>query len=172
MFAAESRVIQFHSNPTPIKNPFLSKTGSPIIMLVCHDSRQVGLRLYKKLEWPGTPHDSVFVSWELDIILIKSKDFKLFLARIRLDQTKGSNDAVSTDDLAALQAAKNTIHQQINRNCRRLGTYFENFELLEDAIRRLPGLHFSQMQHLLVVKGNTNQGKQDKITLEPVANGP
>jgi hypothetical protein len=114
----------------------------------------------------------VFVSWELDVILFKDDDLKKFLAKIDYDQRKGFNDAVSKDDHAALQAGENTIHQQINRNCRRLGIHAKHFESLKQAIRRSPGLYFSHMQHLLVIKEDTKAGKQDKITLKDMVNKP
>ena len=67
----EPRIIKLYHDEKKARAPIRSKTGVPIILHVCSESRMLGLRAYKPLVINGY-FTGTFIEWERDVIYINN----------------------------------------------------------------------------------------------------
>lgn len=142
------RVVEFAVAKERYRIRFYSTTGVPEIMMVNHEARKRALQVYGLLDF-GRCSGTTYINWEVDTVLFKQDALQVLMDGMIEDYQKGRCSPILKSDSIAVTAAKSTIHQQINRNCRNLGVIHSDFYRLVDTFEH--AIHFPSLKSLAYI---------------------
>lgn len=146
--SSSGRVVEFTFSTTNRRTRFYSKTGVPAIMMVNHEARKRALTVYNLLDF-GKLSGTTYINWKADTVLFKKDALEVLMTEITEDHQKGRSALILESDNIAARAAKSTVHQQINRNCRELAVQMSDLRVLKYSF--VSATHFPGLRRLAYI---------------------
>ena len=149
----------------------VSKAVAPPSLVVCSESRKIGLKRYRRLSFQGSCADDTFITWDRDVVLLHASHDWLFLRKLLQDYRSGYDTPIKEGkdtDSAAVMAENNSLIQQINRRARKVAIHHNDIEEMLNFTKDHPSLlllpaakHFMVISAISTPAGN----KVGKISL-------